>query len=501
MARGTSRRTALVADRRPLERGLARFLLEERGLFVVGEAATMADVLLQVQQLRPDVLVLHEKLALDHDPSVIAQIRRISARTSIVLLAASREALPPELLLLADTVVEDGPGLTELGAAVAGPASETVVTTTEAVAVGAGATVAAPLARGPGSRWGDRLQGLLVASIIALAFVIARGMTTPTLVPTVVGRAHMSAAWDSLGELQSALPSATPEQIAEIASTLIDDRAAAEAAGVSLTTFDQALLHALIDVWPNLSTETQELLAALFGPVIEGGDVPPPEPAPSPQPTPEPSPAPSEAPVPSETPAPAATETPAPAATETPAPPPTETTTPPTETTTPPTETTTPPTETTTTTTETTTTTTETTTSPPETTTSPAETTTSPAETTTSPAETTTSPTETTTSPTETTTPPTETTTPPTETTTPPTETTTPQTETTTPPTETTTPPAETTTPPAETTTTTPILDGGTATGSLVVIPFALTLLLALSGWARRRWRDPAGDRDESDPS
>ena len=119
-----SRRTAIVADRRPLERGLARFLLEERGLFVVGEAATMADVLLQVQQLKPDLLVLHEKLALDHDPTVVAQIRRISARTSVVLLAASRDALPAELILLADTVVEDGPGLTGLGTAVAGPTTE-----------------------------------------------------------------------------------------------------------------------------------------------------------------------------------------------------------------------------------------------------------------------------------------------------------------------------------------------------------------------------------------
>ncbi len=135
MARGTSRRTAIVADRRPLERGLARFLLEERGLFVVGEAATMADVLLQIQQLKPDIVVLHEKLALDHDPTVVAQIRRMSARTSIVLLAANREALPPALILLADSVVEDGPGLTELGAAVAGP--DATMDATPLAAVGA----------------------------------------------------------------------------------------------------------------------------------------------------------------------------------------------------------------------------------------------------------------------------------------------------------------------------------------------------------------------------
>ena len=360
MGRGTSRRSAIVADRRPLERGLARFLLEERGLLVVGEAATMADVLLQVQQLKPDIIVLHEKLALDHDPTVIAQIRRISPRTSIVLLAGNREALPPELILLADAVVEDGPGLTELGVALAGPPpAKDATTDVEATGVQAPA-VASPA--GPASRWADRLQGLAVASIIALAFVIARDMTTPSLVPTVVGRAHMVRAWDSLDELESALPTATTEQIVEIASVLIDERAAAEAGGVNLTSFDQELRERLVSLWPLLPPETQTLLVALFEGLIDDSDVPP-LPSPSPEPTP----------------------------------PPAETTTP------PPAETTTPP-------------------------------------------------------PAETTTPP------PSETTTPP-------------PSETTTPPAETTTPPP----------AETQSGSLVLIPFAFTLMLAISGWARRR--------------
>ena len=314
MGSGTSRRSAIVADRRPLERGLARFLLEERGLLVVGEAATMADVLLQVQQLRPDIIVLHEKLALDHDPTVIAQIRRISPRTSIVLLAGNREALPPELILLADAVVEDGPGLTELGVALAGPPPATAATT-DVEAAGVQAPAVASPAR-PGSRWANRLQGLAVASIIALAFVVARDMTTPSLVPTVVGRAHMVRAWDSLDELESALPAATTEQIVEIASVLIDERAAAEAGGVNLTSFDQELRELLVSVWPDLPMETQTLLVALFEGLIDDSDVPP-LPSPSPEPTPPPA--------------------------ETTTPPPAETTTPPPETTTPPPETTTPP--------------------------------------------------------------------------------------------------------------------------------------------------------------
>jgi hypothetical protein len=437
----------------------------------------MADVLLQVQQLKPDLLVLHEKLALDHDPTVVAQIRRISARTSVVLLAASRDALPPELILLTDSVVEDGPGLTGLGDAVAGPTSEIDVPLgTEPIEAGAVAVL--PSARSAASRWADRLQGLAVASIIALALVIARDMSTPTLVPTVVGRAHLVSAWESLGELESALTDATPEQpeqIAEIASALIDDRAAADAAGVSVTTFDHALAETLADLWPTLPSETQDLLIALFEDIIDDNDVslPPPLPSPAPEPTPSPIPEPEPSPSPSEKPGP--DELPVPHPAGSPSPPPTETTTAP-ETTTPPAETSTP---------------------PPETTTPPAETTPPPAEATTPP------PTETTTSPTETTTAPTETTTAPTETTTTPTETTTTPTETTTSPTETTTttpPPETTTTPPAETTTP-PAVESETQSWSLALVPFGLTLLVAISGWARRRWRDTPGDADGSDPS
>jgi hypothetical protein len=481
-----SRRTAVVADRRPLERGLARFLLEERGLFVVGEAATMADVLLQVQQLKPDLLVLHEKLALDHDPTVVAQIRRISARTSVVLLAASRDALPPELILLTDSVVEDGPGLTGLGAAVAGPTPE-IDAASGAEPVEAGAIAVLPPARSAASRWADRLQGLAVASIIALALVIARDMSTPTLVPTVVGRAHLVAAWESLDQLESAVTDATPEQIAEIASALIDDRAAAEAAGISVTTFDHALAETLAGLWPTLPPETQDLLIALFEDIIDDNDVslPPPLPSPAPEATPSPLPEPEPSPAPSEE--PGLHELPVPHPTGSPSPPPTETTTTPPDTTTPSPETTTPP-------AETTTPPAETSTPPPETTTPPAETTPPPAETSTPP------PTETTTTPTETTTTPTETTTTPTETTTSPTETTTTPAETTTSPTETTTSPAETTTSPAETATS-PAVESETQSWSLALVPFALTLLLAISGWARRRWRDTPGDADGSGPS
>ena len=255
MGKHSSRRSVIVADRRPLERGLARFLLEERGLFVVGEAATMADVLLQVQQLRPDLLVLHEKLALDHDPTVTAQIRRISPRTKIVLLAAAVDDLPPELVLLAETVVRDGPGLTELGAAVAGPIPE-----------GGGGEAVPEVAIGSvvegsndaGRRWADRLQGMAVAAVIALAFLFARSVVPDSSTgASEVADVHLTAAFDSLDELSAALPNESPETIARLATALVDERARADQAGADLQELDQKIHDALMEIWLDLSPQTQ----------------------------------------------------------------------------------------------------------------------------------------------------------------------------------------------------------------------------------------------------
>ena len=443
MAKVTSRRTAIVADRRPLERGLARFLLEERGLFVVGEAATMADVLLQIQQLKPDIVVLHEKLALDHDPTVTAQIRRVSARTSIVLLAASREALPPELIMLADAVVEDGPGLSELGAAVAGPESTTDAASA-AEAVVAEAPVIAPPAPASGRRWADRLQGLAVASIIALAFLLARGdLTGPSVEPTAAAQVRLTAAWDSLDALEDALPTASSEEIAEIAASLVEERARAIQAGADISSLDQAVLDALASIWPYLSPETQGFLIAILGDVFADNDEQiPPVPSPSPEPPPAPGPTPEAEPT-SSPPEPSATDPPVPTTTE------------------------------------------------------PVPTTTEPVPTTTEPVPTTTEPVPTTTEPVPTTTEPVPTTTEPVPTTTEPVPTTTEPVPTTTEPVPTTTEPVPTTTEPVPTTTEPPPRQGETQTGLLVVMPFMLSLLVAVSGWARRRSRRSSEGHDE----
>jgi hypothetical protein len=459
MAAGTSQRTAIVADRRPLERGLARFLLEERGLFVVGEAATMADVLLQIQQLKPDIVVLHEKLALDHDPSVVAQIRRISSHTSIVLLASDREALPPELVLVADAVVLDGPGLTDLGVALAGPVPVTDVTAQKDQASGEKAPQDAVGTRdSSGRRWADRVQGMAVASIIALAFLLASG-GLPGLSPAAAQR-HLHAAEASLDDLLDALPTASQEEIADMAAELIDERARAIQAGADVSSLDQALLDALASILPNLPLETRRFLIAILSDIYVDNDVLPP-PAPSPSPEPASSPEPTQEPVPT-------TTEPVPTTTE-----PVPTTTEPIPTTTEPVPTTTEPVPTTT--------------EPVPTTTEPIPTTSEPVPTTTEPIPTTTEPVPTTTEPVPTTTEPVPTTTEPVPTTTEPVPTTT-------------TEPVPTTTEPVPTTTETPTPPEGQGkpqAGSLLVVPFMLSVLVGLSGWARRRSHRSSGGRDE----
>jgi hypothetical protein len=340
-----------VADRRPLERGLARFLLEEEGVFVAGEASTMADVLLQIQEFEPDLLVVHEKLLVGSDATVVGQVRAISPRTKIVLLAASAQALPAELVLMADTVVEDGPGLTQLGLAVAGPAAREEAAQQEAIAA------AGPVAAGTGRRWFDRIQGLAVASVIVLAFLFARSLTMNAALSDEA-RGHFTAANESVHQLTPpALAAASTDEIARIASTYIAERAQARQAGANIRELDQMLIDQVNSAWPYLSDEVRAMLLGILGTVYEENGVTPPGGAPAPAPAPSPSPTPvvtTESPPPSPSETPSETQTPTQSVTPTESPT-TDTPTPTTETPTPTTET--PTTTTTTTTTETLTTT------------------------------------------------------------------------------------------------------------------------------------------------
>ena len=168
----TPGRTAIIADRHALGRNLVRFLLEEEGFEISAEAATIAEVLLAVQHQTPDVLVVHENLARDHDPTVFAQIRQLSPNTNLVLMTGNRDNLAVELIFIADSVVEEGPGLGQLAFA-AGWQAPTESRRAEAERAARARRTARRRWRPP---WGERLdqRGAVAASIIVVAVMLIR---------------------------------------------------------------------------------------------------------------------------------------------------------------------------------------------------------------------------------------------------------------------------------------------------------------------------------------
>src|SRR3990170_2849919 len=113
MTEAATGRSAVVADGRPLQRNLLRFLLEQEGYKVVSEAATGSAAAEMAGRYRPDVVVLHETLALE-SPDVVRLIRRASPTATVVILTADRTTMPSELTEAADASIEEGAGLREL---------------------------------------------------------------------------------------------------------------------------------------------------------------------------------------------------------------------------------------------------------------------------------------------------------------------------------------------------------------------------------------------------
>jgi CheY-like chemotaxis protein len=165
-------RTAIIADRHALGRNLVRFLLEEEGFEISAEAATIAEVLLAVQHQTPDVLVVHENLARDHDPAVFAQIRQLSPNTNLVLMTGNRDNLAVELIFIADSIVEEGPGLGQLAFAAGWQAP----TEAQRVDVERAARVRRTAQRRWRPPWGERLdtRGAVAASIVVFAVMLGR---------------------------------------------------------------------------------------------------------------------------------------------------------------------------------------------------------------------------------------------------------------------------------------------------------------------------------------
>jgi CheY-like chemotaxis protein len=165
-------RTAIIADRHALGRNLVRFLLEEEGFEISAEAATIAEVLLAVQHQTPDVLVVHENLARDHDPAVFAQIRQLSPNTNLVLMTGNRDDLAVELIFIADSVVEEGPGLGQLAFA-AGWQAPTEVRNLDSERAARARRTARARWRPP---WGERLdtRGAVAACFVVFAVMLVR---------------------------------------------------------------------------------------------------------------------------------------------------------------------------------------------------------------------------------------------------------------------------------------------------------------------------------------
>jgi CheY-like chemotaxis protein len=172
MSDQTAGRTAIIADRHALGRNLVRFLLEEEGFEISAEAATIAEVLLAVQHQTPDVLVVHENLARDHDPAVFSQIRQLSPNTSLVLMTGNCDNLAVELIFIADSIVEEGPGLGQLAFAAGWQAP----TEAQRVDVERAARVRRTAQRRWRPPWGERLdtRGAVAASIVVFAVMLGR---------------------------------------------------------------------------------------------------------------------------------------------------------------------------------------------------------------------------------------------------------------------------------------------------------------------------------------
>ncbi len=108
----------VIADERPLDRHLVRFILQEVGFDVVGESSGGAEAARLVAEHRPDAIVLHGSLTIEGGSHVIPRIRTISPWTKIVFFTPHPDEASmawPEYR--ADAYLEEGLGLKDLVAA------------------------------------------------------------------------------------------------------------------------------------------------------------------------------------------------------------------------------------------------------------------------------------------------------------------------------------------------------------------------------------------------
>ena len=313
MRRTTSQPRAVVADGRPLERGLVRFLLDEAGYVVVAEAGAAHDTAEAVREYQPDVLVLNENTAVDHGVPVIADLRRASPATKFILVTSSDTTAPAELLGEADSVIEEGAGIKELGFALESTRRGVRTETARVQAALEPLSLSEPGVRNH-LRWLERMQGAAAAAILIIAialFVGPYGGVPSGPDGNREANVHISAAFRSLDELAERVSTADPSEVGSLAATLWTQRALALASGGDVTALDEQIATTLRPLVPSMSPEAATTLLAILRDLVPGSEAPPPpvdstitpEPSPPPDESATVSPSP-ESPVPSETPAP-----------------------------------------------------------------------------------------------------------------------------------------------------------------------------------------------------
>src|ERR671924_1619968 len=319
MRRTTSQPRAVVADGRPLERGLVRFLLDEAGYVVVAEAGAAHDTAEAVREYQPDVLVLNENTAVDHGVPVIADLRRASPATKFILVTSSDTTAPAELLGEADSVIEEGAGIKELGFALESTRRGVRTETARVQAALEPLSLSEPGVRNH-LRWLERMQGAAAAAILIIAialFVGPYGGVPSGPDGNREANVHISAAFRSLDELAERVSTADPSEVGSLAATLWTQRALALASGGDVTALDEQIATTLR---PTPSPEPEPTNTPSPSPEPEPTNTPSPSPEPEPTGTPSPSPEPE----PTETPTPTPSDTPSPTPTDTPSPTPTE---------------------------------------------------------------------------------------------------------------------------------------------------------------------------------
>lgn len=227
-----------LADPRPLVRRLQRFLLEEAGAEVVGEAETGLGSARLVADRRPDVLLVNETLPVEADEGVLPSIRTGSPSTKVVVLSippACSFEIPP--WAGADAFVPENYPLDELLALVtrlsrASPPDVVAISTRRS-----GADESAPDASARDGSHRRGVQGLVAASIAILAMVIGAGWlsTAPTgSAPRPAATNELHVAFAALHDLVGAIHDGSPSALAD-AQRLAGSWARAAEAGADVS--------------------------------------------------------------------------------------------------------------------------------------------------------------------------------------------------------------------------------------------------------------------------